>query len=186
MVEFSTETFDPIANLDKSFKYIEISDVDDEIGVIKSFSELLGKDAPSRARRLIQEGDVLISKLSGSLKSIAIVPNDLDGCVATTGFEIVRPKAVEGYYLYIILRSDIIQTQLKQRTTGTIMASVSRDEIGNIIIPVPPTKIQNKIVAEVKNRREEIENQRIRAETVIGEAKKRIEKMILGKDDEQY
>lgn len=180
VVEFSKQTFSPTANLDKTFKYIKISDVDDEIGIITSFSELLGKDAPSRARKLIQNGDILISKLDGSLKSIAIVPSDLDGCVATTGFEIIKPKNVDGLYLHTLLRNDISQTQLKQRTTGAIMASISQDEMGSIIIPVPSREVMSKIVNEVGNRRDEIRNLRIRAETVVDETKKRIERIILG------
>ena len=180
VVDFSKDYFDPISNCNNSFKYIEISDIDNKTGVIKSFDEILCKDAPSRARRIIHKDDILIPKLSGTLKSIAIVPNDLDGAIATTGFEVARPKNINGCYLHTILRNIICQVQLNQKTTGTIMASISRDNIGSIYIPYARNDIQEKIVEEVKNRSNTIKTLVNNGGDIIANAKEEIERIILG------
>lgn len=46
---------------DEAFQYIDIASVDRETKIIASPQKLVGRDAPSRARKLIQAGDVLVS-----------------------------------------------------------------------------------------------------------------------------
>lgn len=103
---------------------------------------------------LLRAGDVILSSLRGSLKSIAIVPEELDGSIGTTGFFVLRPKeeAINKESLWWVLRTDICQRQLEQIASGTIMAAVNEKELKKLLIPIPPTEVQN----EIKNKVEEI------------------------------
>ncbi len=83
---------DPRKKPDKSFMYVDIASIDRSLKVITSKSEILGADAPSRARKEIREGDILVSTVRPNLNTVAMVPTELDGQIASTGFCVLRPK----------------------------------------------------------------------------------------------
>lgn len=57
-VLLKTETVNPVANPDAEFNYIDVSSVSNDTYEIEETQLLKGKDAPSRARRLVKVGDV--------------------------------------------------------------------------------------------------------------------------------
>src|SRR5262245_23292535 len=87
---------------DRVFTYVDITAVDREHKVIGSASQLLGRDAPSRARQLIAAGDVLVSTVRPNLNAVSVVPAELDGATASTGFSVLRPEQarLHSRYLY--------------------------------------------------------------------------------------
>ena len=60
VLENVTAKFDSAKQPDKSFKYVELSNINTSIGVIDGFSEVLGKEAPSRAKRVLKANDVIV------------------------------------------------------------------------------------------------------------------------------
>lgn len=90
---------------EQEFTYIEIAGVKDfRIGETK---RLLGADAPSRARQVVRAGDVLYSMTRPNLLNIAVVPEELDGTICTTGFVVLRPKKAEDTaFVFEIVKSD--------------------------------------------------------------------------------
>ncbi|MCX6922839.1 MAG: restriction endonuclease subunit S, partial [Verrucomicrobia bacterium] len=80
-----TEQRDPTASPDKPFRYIDISAIDKDAKRITSAPELQGTEAPSRARKVLRAGDVLVSTVRPNLNAVAIVPEELDGEIASTG-----------------------------------------------------------------------------------------------------
>jgi type I restriction enzyme S subunit len=86
---------DPRRNPDKPFLYVDISAIDRDLKVITSAPEILGADAPSRARKEIYEGDVLVSTVRPNLNAVAVVPSKLDGHIASTGFLCPATKQID-------------------------------------------------------------------------------------------
>src|SRR5580704_16179125 len=78
------ETVDPTKTPDATFTYVDIGSIDNRTQSIGQPKLILGKDAPSRARRRIHCNDVLFSTVRTYLKNIAVVPEDLDGAVTST------------------------------------------------------------------------------------------------------
>src|SRR5262249_16934531 len=78
-------TIDPRAEPDKQFQYIDIGTIDNKRNVVGEPKRFIGKNAPSRARRVVQEGDVLFSTVRTYLRNIARVPEELDGSLTSTG-----------------------------------------------------------------------------------------------------
>ena len=81
------------------------------IKCITSPSELLGEEAPSRARKEVKADDILVSTVRPNLNAVAQVPQELDGEIASTGFCVLRPdqKQINHRYLfYWTLTSDFI------------------------------------------------------------------------------
>jgi len=85
-VENVEAKFDPKSNPEKSFRYVELANIGSNIGVIDGFSEILGQDASSRARRMLKSGDVIVSSVEGSFGKVALVDKEQDGYLASTGF----------------------------------------------------------------------------------------------------
>jgi len=100
-----------------TFSYIEISNVDGALLRV-SATETAVAQAPSRARRLVRSGDVLISTVRPERKTVGVVPPHLDGAICSTGFAVLRPRSVCPYVLAAALRSDTTTAQLVGVSSG--------------------------------------------------------------------
>ena len=74
---------------DDEFVYVDIGSLNRNTKTIEGPQALKGKDAPSRARKVIQEGDVLVSLTRPNLNAVALVTGEYDGQIASTGFEVI-------------------------------------------------------------------------------------------------
>lgn len=111
-VENLPSRFNPDDQPDKVFKYVELSNIESFIGIIDGYSEVLGQEAPSRARRILKSGDVIVSSVQGSLEKVALVSREQDGFLASTGFFQFRSKVILPEVLLVLARSPILQMQL--------------------------------------------------------------------------
>src|SRR6266849_2446951 len=76
----------------RRIRYIELAGIDNERGVIASFSDIKADEAPSRAKKIVRAGDVIFATTRPNLKNIAIIPPELDNEICSTGFCVLRPK----------------------------------------------------------------------------------------------
>ncbi|MEM5858800.1 hypothetical protein RQM21_015650 [Citrobacter freundii] len=83
-----TETTNPTISPETEFFYIDVSSVSNKTFSIENVQLLKGKNAPSRARKLVKEGDVLFATIRPTLQRIAIVPEKLDKQVCSTGYDL--------------------------------------------------------------------------------------------------
>lgn len=92
---------------DYEIEYVEISDVNEVLGITGSSSYKFS-EAPSRARRTLEDGDVLISTVRTYLRAIAPVVTPAKNLIASTGFAVVRPnrKILNGPFLGYLLRAE--------------------------------------------------------------------------------
>ena len=129
---------------------MQYSDIDPVFGIIKSFTEMELCEAPSRAKIVINTGDILIPKLKQSSDKIAIVTQEFDGCVATNGFKVIKPKdGKESELVFALFRNKEIQEQLQDYSSGTIMPSVD-DDYFNEIVKLDREINEEKMVNKVK------------------------------------
>lgn len=133
------------------FHYVDISGISNESFEIVGTKEFPGADAPSRARRPIRSGDVLFSNVRTYLKNIAVVPDELDDQVASTGFTLLRPNgAVLTKYLYHwVLTDQFVDTVTPQQTGSSYPATTDR-VVRDQTIPLPPLAEQERIVGKVE------------------------------------
>lgn len=145
-----TEKRNPTLKPDELFKYVDISSIDVVTGIIINPQELLGEEAPSRARKVIHEGDIIISTCRPTRGAIAIVPKELDNQICSTGFCVIRAKkGVSNKYLHFILRSAVVKEQFRKFSTGSSYPAILDDDIRKTVIPLPKTKIQTNIAKKV-------------------------------------
>jgi type I restriction enzyme S subunit len=129
-----------------AFKYVDISSVDSS-GLISPPEELVTFDnAPSRARRLAQPGDVAISTVRTYLRAIASVPRSEEPLVFSTGFAILAARSgVDGRFLAYACREEGFIQEVEARSTGVSYPAISPSELASIPIHMPPLEEQRRI-----------------------------------------
>jgi type I restriction enzyme S subunit len=133
------ETMDPTRLPDDNFEYIDIGSIDNKTQTIRDPKSFLGRDAPSRARRVVHIGDVLFSTVRTYLKNIAMVPETLDGMLTSTGIAVLRPgQAVDGRYLFNWVKSDDFIATMSSAQDGTLYPAVADKDVAGALIPLPP------------------------------------------------
>lgn len=152
VVKISNETIDPTREpyKTKKFKYVSIAKID-ESGEIFEWEEFYGWQAPSRAKMVIRKDDILVPSLIGTFNKIALVPEELDGQLATTGCFVVRAKDDYPEFLFLLLRTPLFIRQLEQQTTGAIMSAVPKKTFGELLVPCVPKDAQHEIANLVRD-----------------------------------
>ncbi len=167
----SNETIEPRANPEHDFEYIELADINQTIGVIENAKIIKGKDAPSRARMLLRSGDIIASSVEGSLDKVALVSEEYDGAIGSTGFFVLRPRTVSSGYLLALIKSIIVREQKHCESSGTILAAVPAKSLKNIIVPNIQQEIQDAISALVQ----QSHAARRESKTLLEKAKRAVE-----------
>lgn len=156
-----TDKRNPSTEPDKVFVYIDISSVDVTTGIITNPQELLGEEAPSRARKVVKAGDIIISTCRPTRGAIAIIPEELDNQICSTGFSVIRAKeGVNNQYLHFILRSALVKEQFRKFSTGSSYPAILDSDVKKTIIPLPGESYQKAIAQKVK-RQTDIRNTKI-------------------------
>ncbi len=142
-----TETADPTRLPQTEFDYIDVSSVSNETLTIQETQRLKGKDAPSRARRLVRANDVLFATIRPTLRRIAIVPDELDNQICSTGYFVLRPQPhIDFRFIYYFLQNDVFMAEMKKLQKGASYPAVTDGDVRSQQIPVPPLPEQQRIV----------------------------------------
>jgi type I restriction enzyme, S subunit len=127
--------------------YIEIGDVAPPSGVNGYKTSAFG-DSPSRARRLVKPGDVLISTVRTYLKAIGLVPAPAseDPWVASTGFAALRPTRVDSRFLELALSADSFIFRIQANSVGVSYPGIDASKLVRFRLAIPPKREQEDIV----------------------------------------
>jgi len=131
------------------FKYIDLSSVDQESKTITENPPIPCGDAPSRARQLVESGDVLVSTVRPNLNGVARVPTHLHGATASTGFCVLRAdeRELAGEFLFHWVRTTQFVREMVRLATGASYPAVSDRIVLDSAIPLPPIAEQRRIAA---------------------------------------
>lgn len=142
---------DPTREPNKPFKYVDISSINVASGVIERYQELIGEEAPSRARKLIFHNDIIISTCRPTRGAIAVVPKELDGEICSTGFSVIRAKEnVSPDYLHFAIRLESTLEQFRKWSTGSSYPAILDEDVEKTEIPVPDIKEQNEVAKQIR------------------------------------
>lgn len=134
-------------NPDYKFNYISLEDVD--FGVLKNYSELFFRVAPSRARRVIQQKDILISTVRPNLKSHLYIKNPVKDFICSTGFAVLRCRhsEINAEYVFNQFFYSIINSQIETIITGSNYPGINSKEVRKLQIPMPPDENEQTAIA---------------------------------------
>ena len=142
VVSCNDEVLSENTDKDRQIEYVEISDVTYEKGITGS-SKFLFKDAPSRARRITQKGDVIISTVRTYLKAIARIVDT--NPIVSTGFAVIRPLGVDPSFLFYAISSNGFLNEVQKYSTGVSYPAITSQELINLRCALPPIEEQKAI-----------------------------------------
>ena len=165
-------------DVETEYQYIELANIGSN-GEITDCMVEQGEDLPTRARRKVAAGDVIVSSIEGSLESIALITEEYDNALCSTGFHVVQSDVLNSKVLLVLLKSIVGQLQLKKGCSGTILTAINKAEFSKIAIP----KIKAEKQVEIEQKVLEFYNLRKHAKALLEYAKRSVEIAI--EQDEQ-
>ena len=144
-------------NPEYCFKYITLEDVDH--GVLKGYAELKFKNAPSRARRRIQNGDILLSTVRPNLKSHLLIRKEIQDWVCSTGFSVVRCNSLVAYspFVFNLFFDSTVSNQIERIIGGSNYPSINSSQVKSLELCLPPIDDQIYIASILDDMDEEIQ-----------------------------
>ncbi|OPH49433.1 restriction endonuclease subunit S [Vibrio campbellii] len=132
---------------DYKFRYIDIASV--STGRIDLPSERISfAEAPSRARKKVQSGDVLMSTVRPNLKSFAYFEAKGNDYIASTGFSVIRAvNGNDGRFLFNSILADDITRQIEAKIVGSNYPAINSSDVKNLEVLTPTKPEQKKIAA---------------------------------------
>lgn len=141
----------PLKEPQKAIRYIQYSNIESNLGDITSHYDLLGEEAPSRAKLLVKAGDVISAKVKDSEENVAIIPEEYEGAIVSSGFIVLKPKApMTSEALFVILRLKTTLNQVRWMSSGTILPAISDTQYMKIKVPKLTDKEIEAITKEIK------------------------------------
>ncbi|ENM5758981.1 restriction endonuclease subunit S [Vibrio mimicus] len=127
------------------FCYIDISSV--STGYISEQLETYQfSEAPSRARRVLRDFDILMSTVRPNLKSFAMFKGSNFPTVASTGFAVLSPgNEYDQQYIYACLLSEVVSQQIQRVAVGSNYPAINSSDVKKLWIPFPTLPIREKI-----------------------------------------
>lgn len=177
LVKIKDKNFTPKDN--EQYKYIELANISSN-GEINGYTENFGNELPSRARRKVQKGDLIVSTIEGSLESIALITEDWKNALCSTGFFAVNSDKINSETLLVLLKTKAGQLQLKKGCKGTILTAIGKDELSKIVLP----KIDSKTQEEIKKKITEMYETKKLSKSLLEIAKRGVE-MAIEKDEQE-
>ena len=132
------------------FRYVDIGSVTLQNG-IEHYQGFSFEDAPSRARRIVRTGDVIVSTVRTYLKAVASIRDDKD-VIASTGFAVIRPKEVDSRFLAYSLANHYFVETVSSRSVGVSYTAINASEMVDIKNVLPPNDVQ-KCIADYLDRK---------------------------------
>ncbi|ENI5846459.1 restriction endonuclease subunit S [Flavobacterium psychrophilum] len=138
-------------NINFELKYVDIGSVNLENG-INNVEEYTFKNAPSRARRIAEKGDTIISTVRTYLKAIDFVDELKSTYVYSTGFAVLHPKEfIYPEFLGNFVRSDAFTEQVTVNSKGMSYPAINSTDIGRLTVVHCGFEEQKQIVAFIEN-----------------------------------
>ena len=134
-------------NSDCEIEYIDIASIDNLKKQVVSSRKINAKDAPSRAKQLLKEKDVLVSTVRPNLNAVAMIKTNSDKVlVGSTGYCVLRcTDKILAEFLFLYCQSKGFVRNLTKVAKGASYPAVSDSDVKSLQIPLPPLEVQQKI-----------------------------------------
>lgn len=148
LATINNDTLPETTEPDYEINYIDIGNVNSN-GEIDPPTIYRFEDAPSRARRLVQDGDVIISTVRTYLQAIASIEQPQNNLIVSTGFAVIRPvpKYLTPKFCKYLLRESSFLAEVEKQSVGISYPAINAFELGNIFVSAPSIDTQRRISA---------------------------------------
>lgn len=149
------------------FDYIDIGSITDF--AVQNAQHMTFEESPSRARMIVQQGDVIVSTVRTYLKAITYI-NESNRYICSTGFCVLSPQQILPQYLHYFCLSEYFIQSVVSQSTGVSYPAINSYKIGNIKMPLPNAKMQEHIV-------EQLDEEIAKIDTLTADIETQIEKL---------
>lgn len=137
---------------DKIF-YVDISSVG--TGIAEKPQEMGLKDAPSRAKRLVKDGDIILSTVRPNRRSFLYIKSPKENLVVSTGFAVIRPQKVNSRFLYYVISNQSFTDYLTRHAKGSAYPAIDAETIENADFLIPSIP-QQMSIADILSRYDDL------------------------------
>ncbi|MBR3391425.1 MAG: restriction endonuclease subunit S [Firmicutes bacterium] len=132
---------------DTIIDYIDISSVDNESKTVTGYQTMTFAESPSRARKTVKKGNILVSTVRPNLNAVAVLEDDTPNkTVASTGFCILDCKeTTDKRFVFNFCRSKAFIDEMVMQATGASYPAVSDKIVRAALVPAYPYDEQRKI-----------------------------------------
>jgi len=150
---------------DKLIDYIDIASVDNENKKVTGFQTMSFGEAPSRARKAVKKGSILVSTVRPNLNAVAILEDDTPNVsVASTGFCILNCKDnVDNRFVFNFCKSKAFIEDMVSQATGASYPAVSDNIVRSALVPNYPyeeqchiSEILDRVSSAIEKRKVEL------------------------------
>lgn len=136
LADINQRTLPESTDPDCEIRYLDISGVGR--GVVVAEPEMMTfAAAPSRARRLVRDGDTIVSTVRTYLRAVLSIRDPDPTLVVSTGFAVITPRSdVDPNYFAWVVQSDSFVEEIVARSVGVSYPAINASEIGDIRVPV--------------------------------------------------
>lgn len=122
---------------DTLIDYIDISGVDNESKTVTGYQTLLFGESPSRARKKVEKGDILVSTVRPNLNAVAILNEDTPNVtIASTGFCVLQCKEnTDNRFVFNYCKSKPFIDEMVSQATGASYPAVNEKTIRSAKVP---------------------------------------------------
>lgn len=170
VAEYNTETLPENTKDEFNFNYIDIGSVKFGEG-ITNFQNMIFKDAPSRARRIVKKDDVIISSVRTYLRAIARIEKSEIPQIASTGFVVFssKPQKILPRFLFYAISSESFVGKVEANSVGISYPAINASQIANFKIPLPPLPEQESIAKMLDSKCAQIDSLITEKESLIAD-----------------
>lgn len=124
----------------ESILYVDIRSV--TTNSIKQTTPYLFSDAPGRARRVVQHGDVIWSSVRPANRAYCLLYEPPANLVVSTGFAVIRPNLSTPFsFLFFAVTSDVFVDQMTTVAKGAAYPATSFDDFEKAKILLPSDEL---------------------------------------------
>lgn len=156
VAEINRDSWTPENN--DTILYLDLTAVDSP-GRVSAPKLIAAKHVPSRARRKVISGDILVSTVRPYLRGFARIKNAPDNLVASTGFAVVTPHSdVAGSLIYHHIMTHKFMQYLENHMTGQAYPAIRPEDVSSFKLLLPPLSEQQGIASVLDSIDEAIES----------------------------
>lgn len=170
VAEYNKKTLPENTKDEFNFNYIDIGSVKFGEG-ITNFQNMIFKDAPSRARRIVKKDDVIISSVRTYLRAIASIEESKIPQIASTGFVVFssKPQKILPRFLFYAISSESFVGKVEANSVGISYPAINASQIANFKIPLPPLSEQESIAKMLDSKCAQIDSLIAEKESLIAD-----------------
>jgi type I restriction enzyme S subunit len=135
---------------DTMVNYVDIDAIDNINHVIKEAKQKQVRELSTRARRVLRKGFIAYSTVRPYLKNIAIIEDELENYIGSTGFNVFKTINVELKFMFYYLLSPHVNKSFKDLMVGFNSPSITNEQFEKSLFPLPPFNEQTRIVKRIE------------------------------------